>query len=144
MSRNTTKPTKWVYAQRKLRSDWASASLIRVFAVRMKKAWVLSYPFSAQRRLWSDWADTQADLSLRLVHSHFVGFVMSWLICIPCKDLNQSAHLSSLFGIYAGLFICSHWPRASSCRQSVTVQMLRLIWVFAVQTSFYKFWCRVP
>ena len=25
-------------------------SLIRVFAVRMKKAWVLSYPLSAQRR----------------------------------------------------------------------------------------------
>ena len=40
-------------------------SLIRVFAVRMKKAWVLSYPLSAQRRLWSDWADAQADLSLR-------------------------------------------------------------------------------
>ena len=35
-----------------------------VFAVRMKKAWVLSYPLSAQRRLWSDWVDAQADLSL--------------------------------------------------------------------------------
>ena len=32
-------------------------SLIRVFAVRMRKAWVFSYPLSAQRRLWSDWAD---------------------------------------------------------------------------------------
>ena len=39
-------------------------SLIGVFALRMKKAWVLSYPFSAQRRLWSDWADAQAELSL--------------------------------------------------------------------------------
>ena len=28
-----------------------------VFAVRMKKACVLSYPLSAQRRLWSDWAE---------------------------------------------------------------------------------------
>ena len=54
-------------------------SLITVFAVRMKKAWVLSYPLSAQRRLWSDWADAQADLSLHWVHSHFVGFVMSRL-----------------------------------------------------------------
>ena len=27
-------------------------SLIRVFAVGMKKAWILSYQFSAQRRLW--------------------------------------------------------------------------------------------
>ena len=56
-------------------------SLIRVFAVRMKKAWVLSYPLSAQRRLWSDWTDAQADLSLRWAHTHFVGFVMSRLIC---------------------------------------------------------------
>ena len=54
-------------------------SLIRVFAVRMKKAWVFSYPLSAQQRLRSDWADAQADLSLCWVHSHFVGFVMSWL-----------------------------------------------------------------
>ena len=30
-------------------------SLNRVFALRMKKAWVLGYPMSAQRRLWSDW-----------------------------------------------------------------------------------------
>ena len=29
---------------------------------------------------WSDWADAQADLSLRWAHSHFVGFVMSRLI----------------------------------------------------------------
>ena len=54
-------------------------SLIRVFAVRMMKAWVLSYPLSVQQRL-SDWADAQADLSLRWAHSHFVGFVMRWLI----------------------------------------------------------------
>ena len=40
-----------------------------------------SYPLSAQWRLWSDWADAQADLSLHWAHSHFVGFVMSWLKC---------------------------------------------------------------
>ena len=42
-----------------------SPSQISVFAVRMKKHWVLSYPLSAQRRLWSVLADAQADLSLR-------------------------------------------------------------------------------
>ena len=47
-------------------------SLIRIFAV--KKAWVLSYPLSAQRRLWSDWADAQADLSLRWAHMPFCWF----------------------------------------------------------------------
>ena len=33
-----------------------------------------------QRRLYSDWVDAQADLSLRWTHSHFGGFVLSWLI----------------------------------------------------------------
>ena len=56
-------------------------SLIRVFAVRKKKAWILSYPLNAQRRLRSDWADAQADLSLHWAHTHFVGFVMSRLNC---------------------------------------------------------------
>ena len=56
-------------------------SLIRVFAVGMKKVWVLSYPLSAEQRLWSGWADAHADLSLRWAHTHFVGFVMSRLTC---------------------------------------------------------------
>ena len=64
------------------------SSLIRVFAVHMKKAWVLSYPLSVQRRLWSDWADAQADLSLRWAHTYFVGFVMSWL-----KSYRQKRHV---------------------------------------------------
>ena len=51
-------------------------SLIKVFAVCMKKAWVLSYVMSRQWRHWSDWAEAQADPSLCWAHSHFVGFVM--------------------------------------------------------------------
>ena len=65
-------------------------SLIRVFAVRMKKAWVLSDPLSAQRRLWSDWADARTDLSLRWAHSHFVGFVMRVLILLQKTEARQS------------------------------------------------------
>ena len=45
-------------------------SLPRVFAVRMKKAWVLSYPM----RLGSDWADAQAGLSLCWAHMPFCWF----------------------------------------------------------------------
>ena len=51
-------------------------SLIRVFAVCVKKHWVLSYPLSAQCRLWSDWADAQADLSLRW--ARVILLVLSW------------------------------------------------------------------
>ena len=49
-------------------------SLIRVFAVCMKEAWVLSYPLSGQWRLWSDWADAQADLSFCWAHMPFFWF----------------------------------------------------------------------
>ena len=66
-------------------------SLIRVFAVHMKKAWVLSYPLSAQRRLWSD-LDAQADLSLRWAHTHFVGFVMLRLNCLCNLSENNFIH----------------------------------------------------
>ena len=56
--------------------------LIRVFALRVKKAWVLSYPLSASKD-WSDWVDAQADLSLRWAHSHFAGFVVRRLKYLP-------------------------------------------------------------
>ena len=49
-------------------------SLIRVFAVRETKSWILRYPLSAQRRLWSDWADAQADMSLQWAHMPFCWF----------------------------------------------------------------------
>ena len=97
VQRNNT----WAMAWQNQQSDCAPSedsdqlghlpSLIRVFGVRMKKAWGLSYPLSAQRRLWSDWVDAQADLSLirlggcpgwsesSLGAKSFVGFVMSWL-----------------------------------------------------------------
>ena len=50
------------------------SSLIRVFAVRLKKHWVLSYPLSAQQRLWSDWAEAQADLGLHWAHTSYCWF----------------------------------------------------------------------
>ena len=51
-----------------IRPVWSESSLSA-----WKKAWVLSYPLSAQRRLWSDWADAQADLSLRCPHEKSLG-----------------------------------------------------------------------
>ena len=48
-------------------------SLIRVFVVHMKNAWVLSYPLSAHRRLRSAWASAQSDQSLRCPHEECLG-----------------------------------------------------------------------
>ena len=60
-----TKPTIW-----HVRPAKTQISL----GIRMKKHWVLIYPLSAQRRLWSDWADAQVDLSLRCAHISFCWF----------------------------------------------------------------------
>ena len=66
-------------------------SLIRISAVAMKKAWVLSYPLSAQQRLWSDWADAQADLSLRWATMSFCWFCRAVAhLCITLPD--QALH----------------------------------------------------
>ena len=56
-------------------------TILGIFAVRMEKHWVLSYPLSALQRLWSDLVDAQADLSLRWVHRPFCWFVMRRLNC---------------------------------------------------------------
>ena len=52
----------------------------------MKKAWVLSYLLSAQRSLWSDWADAQADLSWLGAQS----------FCWFCHEVAQLWKLTSL------------------------------------------------
>ena len=56
----------------------------------MKKAWVLSYPLSAQQRLWSDWVDAQADLSLRWVHMPLCWF------CHEAAQMSRSLHTCTL------------------------------------------------
>ena len=61
ISHDMTKPTKWMCAQRRLRSAWASAQSDQSLRCPHEESW----------------ADAQADLSLRRAHSHFVGFVMS-------------------------------------------------------------------
>ena len=63
LSRNMTKPTKWVCAQRRLGSS-------------MCTHWIAKDPRFLH-------ADAQADLSLHWVHTHFVGFVMRWLKLFP-------------------------------------------------------------
>ena len=87
------KTNKMTVRPAKTDQPWHPPSLIRVFAVRMKKHWTLSYPLSAQGRLWSDLADAQANLSLRWAHTHCVGFVVSWLNyyieTTRCKTIGQ-------------------------------------------------------
>ena len=80
----------WAASWQNQQSDCASSEdsdqpghppiLIRVFALHSMGSQGPKVSSCGQRRLWSDWADAQADLSLRWAHSHFVGFVMRRLI----------------------------------------------------------------
>ena len=65
MSRHMRKPTKWPVHPAMTQ---ISLGIRPVFAVHMKKHWALNYLLIAQWRFWSDWADAQADLSLRWAH----------------------------------------------------------------------------
>ena len=71
LSRYMTKPTKW-----HVRPAKTQINLGWVFALRSMGSLGPKPSLSGQRRHWSDWADVQADLSLRWAHSHSVGFVM--------------------------------------------------------------------
>ena len=92
-------------------------SLIRVFAVHMKKAWVLSYPLSAQQWLWSDWADAQADLSIRWAHMPFCWF---------CREVahfifHQSQNLKNK--ILKLIFIITKCPNICDIRMCFTISI---------------------
>ena len=87
-------------------------SLIRVFAVRMKKAWVLSYPLRTQRRLirlggCPDWSEFFAGCTLILLVLSWGGslvFLVSG-ICIP---------------IWTLFFHCEYWTQMHESRHEKT------------------------
>ena len=93
-----TEQTKWHVRPAKAQISLGIRPVWSVFAVSMKKAWVLSYPWSAQQRLWSDSADAQADPSLC-----YVGFVKRRIISQwPSNTSISSAEMSlqNLFVLY--------------------------------------------
>ena len=83
MSRNMTKPTKWLCAQQRLRSAWASAQFDQSLCCPHEESLGPYLPVSAQQRLRSDWADAQADLSLRWAHAHLLVLSCRGSHCLP-------------------------------------------------------------
>ena len=72
-------------------------SLIRVFAVHSMGSWGPHASSCAQQRLWSDWANAQADLSLRCAHMPFCWFchavaqmilVWSWMSVLDTQSVR--------------------------------------------------------
>ena len=50
-----------------------------VFAVRIQKPWILSYPLIAHQRFWSDWVDAQLIWVFAGCTGNFVGLATVWL-----------------------------------------------------------------
>ena len=76
VSRSTTKPIKWYVRPAKTQISIGFRPVWSVFTVCMKKAWVLSYPLSAQQRLiklgrCSGW-------SVSSLSAHAILLVLSW------------------------------------------------------------------
>ena len=79
LSRSMTKPTKWPVCPAKTQ---ISQGICMVWSVSLLWAqWIAKNPrfLPADSKDWSDWVDTQADLSLCWAQRSFVGFVMLWL-----------------------------------------------------------------
>ena len=163
--------TSWQNQQNGMCTQWRlnwpghPASLIRVFAVSMKKAWALSYPLTAQRRLWSDCVDAQADQNLRWMHMPFC-WVLSWgssIIYIAPGSDRQSIGDKILMTterlfLFAHMLQVSKWSlrnlnfihvyspgaRAENplgtnfwCQQKALITST-ICWKF--QTNFFEFW----
>ena len=83
-----------------VRPVWSESSLS---ARRNLGPLATHWAHSAQRRLWFDWADTQADVSLRWAHTYFIGFDMLWLkfqgnnVKVPTPS---GGHLAYIFSLY--------------------------------------------
>ena len=105
LSHLITKPTMWLCAQRRrislgIRPVWSESSLSAWRKlVSLTTHWAHSKdsdPLSGQRRLWSDWADAQADLSLLWAH-------------MPCCWFYQEAAHFLISFVVTSSYSCT-WP----------------------------------
>ena len=104
MSRLMTKPTKRCAPSEDSDQPVHPLSLIWVFAVCSMGSWRPSVSSCGQRRLWSDWADVQADLSLHLTQRSLCLFcheaAQMLMSCANNKDADQPAHPLQQYNTY--------------------------------------------
>ena len=136
----------WAASWQNQRSDCAPSensdqpghppSLIRVFACAQ---WVAKDPMflHADSEDWSDWADVQADLSLRWAHSHFVGFVTRRLIYLfqhGCPWMKWTVPLET---VNVNAEIITHMQANRRC-WAVKVQRRHVNLIYAAQYSWSR------
>ena len=87
-------------------------SLIRVFAVRSLGSLGPSFASGGQRWLWSDWADAQADLSLRWAHRSFCWF------CHAVAQFSYWKHFRNHFVLHCNEFAYAQLTWCKRCSQT--------------------------
>ena len=113
----------------------------------MKKACVLSYPLSTQGRLWSDWADAQAD---RVFAGRTVILLVLLCSCsIKCYDLppkmtifNTVIPILMHFLFHFCLSYCTllHWVQRKTRRHPMTNDVM--LWrKVSNKYTVANFWC---
>ena len=105
-----TKPTMWLCAQRRLRSAWASAQSDQSLRGHMKKAWVLSYPLSAQRRLirlggCPGWYESSLGAQSLCWFCHVAAHIITVSFVLLYVSLTLFAFFNT-FKIYQSVKIC--------------------------------------
>ena len=87
MSLRMIKQTKWLVRPEKTQISGHPPSLIRVFAVCMKKPRVFRYPLTARWRLWSDWTHRSFCWLCQAV-AHFI-FQIQTAMMIPPRRIPK-------------------------------------------------------
>ena len=82
LSRDMTKPAKWVCAQRRRRSAWVSAQSDQSLRYPQEETLGPQLPIKRTAKILIRLCECPGSFSLRWAHSHFVGFVMRRLIYI--------------------------------------------------------------
>ena len=141
----------------------AQRRLIRVFAVRMKKALVLSYPLSAQQRLWSDWAEPRliwvfaGRTVILLVLSWSGSFLKQLSVCcsfvtpksvlwrIEClpQNIKTPLPLNSFVPVFKSLYSCiidGNFRVTWQCQEiSSFTRGYKTTLMHDVRTSYWRF-----
>ena len=119
-----TKPTKWpLHQKRTFISAWHLPSLIRVFAVHSMGSIGPNVSSSGQRRLRSDWADAQADLSLRCMPRPI------WVFA-ACPGWSESS-----LGAHTILLVLS---RGGSYEKLTAANHINVLFIFRIWTGLYS------
>ena len=91
-----TKPTKWHVRPAKTQISLGIRPVWSVFAVHSMGSWGPYASLCGQRRLGSDWADVQADLSLSWAHMPF---------CVFCHEAAHFTRHLNVHVLYCDRFL---------------------------------------